>query len=390
MANKMILNKLKIRGLYGLYDYDLDFAGIKAPDVRFITAPNGFGKTTILRLIEAFFNRKMTMFVNPKLRYKEIEFYLPQYMVRVSQNRIVNDDIDSDDIMDDVKATISVFTVKGVNLKEEKIISREEAEQEKNDLLPKSLNIYLSSKRSHLVADNRLWVSDSNHEHVVELSRKIKDLICERDKQIETEVNKLIFHYANGLPVADTELKKARIRVGKLLARYHAVGIAKEFDDNLFKQGNNPLSIPYLLALNETLSADDTHLKKLEQFARWVKQCVFVNKKLVLQKESGVVFEVNDGIRTKILPEELSSGEKHMVVQAAELLFDSQDVSIVLIDEPELSYHPAWQMIYLQNIRRISKLSRIQYIIATHNAQMFDYDWDLSIDLFTQYKQLHK
>ena len=385
----MTLNEIKIRGLYGLYDYDLDFADIKESDVRFITAPNGFGKTTILRLIENFFNRSMTLFVSPKLVYKEVEFHMPQYTVRITQKRTVNDDINSDDILDKIEATVSVYAAKGRILIEEKTINQQDVEQNNDNLLPSSLNVYLRTRRPRLVADNRLWVNEGEYEHIVRLSRKVGDLISERDEQIAKNVNRLAFVYANKRQAFNDEIGKLRAGIVRLLARYHSVGLALEFNDTMIMDKDNPMSVSYLIALNETLSAKDSYLLKLECFAKWVNQCEFANKKLILQKDNGVVFEINDGLSTKILPEELSSGEKQMVVQAIELLFNSQDISIVLIDEPELSYHVAWQMVYLKNIRQVSKLSRIQYIIATHNPQMFNYDWDLSIDLYAQSKLLH-
>ena len=55
-----------------------------------------------------------------------------------------------------------------------------------------------------------------------------------------------------------------------------------------------------------------------------------------------------------------------------------------LIDEPELSYHPAWQMDYLKNLRSIAELGSYQFILATHSAQIFDYRWSYTIDLYKQ------
>ena len=43
-----MLNRLKIEKLFSLYDYDIDLTNADGSMVKFITAPNGYGKTTIL------------------------------------------------------------------------------------------------------------------------------------------------------------------------------------------------------------------------------------------------------------------------------------------------------------------------------------------------------
>jgi len=48
-----MLNSIYIEGLYGLYDYSLDFTKGEDRRLKIITGPNGYGKTTILQLIYA-------------------------------------------------------------------------------------------------------------------------------------------------------------------------------------------------------------------------------------------------------------------------------------------------------------------------------------------------
>lgn len=74
-----------------------------------------------------------------------------------------------------------------------------------------------------------------------------------------------------------------------------------------------------------------------------------------IKNENGnkqVVFEEN-GIETSI--NKLSSGEKQIVFRGGFLLKDSNraEGAIILIDEPELSLHPRWQMKILEFFRRI-------------------------------------
>ena len=47
-----MLTSVKIKSLFGLYSYELDFSN----RINFVTGPNGFGKTTILNLIEALYS----------------------------------------------------------------------------------------------------------------------------------------------------------------------------------------------------------------------------------------------------------------------------------------------------------------------------------------------
>ncbi len=70
---------------------------------------------------------------------------------------------------------------------------------------------------------------------------------------------------------------------------------------------------------------------------------------------------------------ELSSGEKQIVFRAGYLLRNIGTLSggIVLIDEPEISFHPSWQEKYIQFVKNIFSntegLIQAQIIIATHS-----------------------
>lgn len=389
MANNVVLNQIKIRGLYGLYGYDLDFTKGHNLDVRFITAPNGFGKSTILKIIEAFFKRSLHIFVNPKLRYEKIEFDLLKYRVVFTQKSISNQDENSDEDTDYVESVIEVFKSKGKTPIETTTINSVEVHANNSDLLPKTINIYLNSKHTHLVADNRLWIHKENDiEQIVKLTNIIKDIIEKKDAEISNRISEFLSFYMINQPAIDNNLEQLCKKTCRILSRFHKVGIALKFSESMLMK-DSPLRASYIRAINDSINGNDLDLRRLEQLANWINKCEFANKRMILRKEEGLIFEALDADNSKILPEELSSGEKQIVVQAIELLFCTQKGSIVLIDEPELSYHVAWQMIYFEQIISIAKLCKLQCIIATHNPQMFNFDWDLSIDLFTQYENFH-
>ena len=64
-----------------------------------------------------------------------------------------------------------------------------------------------------------------------------------------------------------------------------------------------------------------------------------------------------------------------------QLLFLTQPNSLVLIDEPEISLHVAWQKPFLTDLLRIAELSKVDFLIATHSPQIIGSRWDLTVEL---------
>jgi predicted ATP-dependent endonuclease of OLD family len=66
--------------------------------------------------------------------------------------------------------------------------------------------------------------------------------------------------------------------------------------------------------------------------------------------------------------QQASSGEFHFFTSVLGLLVNLRDNSLVLIDEPEISFHPNWQLRYLYYLREIFKnYKTCHFIIATHS-----------------------
>ncbi|MBY9074433.1 AAA family ATPase [Nocardioides sp. WL0053] len=73
----------------------------------------------------------------------------------------------------------------------------------------------------------------------------------------------------------------------------------------------------------------------------------------------------------------LSSGEQHLLALYTRLLFDTRRGTLVLIDEPEISLHPAWQHAFVRDIDRVAELVPMQVVIATHSPSIVNERWDL-------------
>ena len=94
----------------------------------------------------------------------------------------------------------------------------------------------------------------------------------------------------------------------------------------------------------------------------------------------------DDADHTILSADKLSSGEQHIVILVYDLLFESEDDSIFLVDEPELSFHLSWQGEFLPAIKKIVDIRKIQCVFATHSAQIFQHQWQISSDLFMSQK----
>ncbi len=54
----------------------------------------------------------------------------------------------------------------------------------------------------------------------------------------------------------------------------------------------------------------------------------------------------------------------------------------MLLDEPEISLHIAWQNNFLKDIKCIVDLNdNLQIILATHSPHILSDNWDLNVDL---------
>jgi len=70
-----------------------------------------------------------------------------------------------------------------------------------------------------------------------------------------------------------------------------------------------------------------------------------------------------------------------MLVLLSELLFVIEPNSLILIDEPEISFHVAWQQAFLDDLQKVTGLASLDVLIATHSPQIINERWDLTVQL---------
>jgi len=84
------------------------------------------------------------------------------------------------------------------------------------------------------------------------------------------------------------------------------------------------------------------------------------NEKVTFKNKNGKEFDIDN----------LSTGEKTLLSKVLYLYFKDIKNKIILIDEPELSLHPAWQNKVLKLYENFAKENNCQIIIATHSPHI--------------------
>jgi len=172
----------------------------------------------------------------------------------------------------------------------------------------------------------------------------------------------------------ELEQKRSRLmEIGLLKEEKEAFPIPREIDETKI----SVLSV-YVQDVEKKFSVFEEIAAKIKLFSEIINER-FLYKKMTISKENGFTFTASKG--DPLLPSSLSSGEQHELVLLYELLFKIKSNSLILIDEPELSLHVAWQEQFLEDLQKITQLSNFDILISTHSPQIISDRWDLTVEL---------
>jgi hypothetical protein len=105
----------------------------------------------------------------------------------------------------------------------------------------------------------------------------------------------------------------------------------------------------------------------------------FIDKELQIDRENG--FKITSANGTDVPLDKLSSGEQHQLILIFDLLFEVTPNSLIMIDEPELSLHVAWQNSFIESLLRIIGLNSFDVLLATHSPAIVARHFSLSVEL---------
>ena len=431
--------------LFGRFNYEIELG--EDESVSIITAPNGYGKTVILRILDSLFNRRLNFFW--KIGFREIR-------VTLASNRAIEIFQDSGDLIDDdhgrARKSISVKTYgfgsddevhrispsfeaselkyferyfpvdqigpdRWVDFPTEEVLSTEQiigryADQLPDRLLsafklPPWLQEAVSSVDVHLVETQRLLSLEEQQDARLTASRRraMPPSVVEKDaKDLADRISRLLQDYANESQKLDQTFPKRIIeQIGDEALSEREI---REDLQKLTERRDQLVSVGLLgMTLSEPIQPSDVFQedsirkilaiyiedtrKKLGIFnetyerIRLFKQIIdehFSFKSIEIDPEKGISSVDND-TREPIPLSELSSGEQHELVLIYDLLFKVESGSTILIDEPELSLHVAWQKRFISDLQKIKEINNMNVVIATHSPQIIHDRWDLVQEL---------
>ncbi|WP_422543455.1 AAA family ATPase [Methanosarcina sp.] len=173
----------------------------------------------------------------------------------------------------------------------------------------------------------------------------------------------------------------------ELQNQLNQLGLYSYDGDNQIRQLSEPgLHQETLLALK--LYIDDNKKKlevfsdlkiKMQNFSNIIEK-LFKNKEIIFSQNKGLTFLDTD-TRIELDPDQLSSGEQHLVVLFFDLLFRSKEGALILIDEPEISLHVSWQRKFIEILSEITKIVNMDIIVSTHSPSIVHDRMDLTVQL---------
>lgn len=417
------------------YDYDINLS----KGVNVLTGPNGYGKTTILNIVDSVLSGKFwrlffvkfdslrIFFEDNRQRYslfcdaKEIEsegineqnesvvekgqicisFYMEDNEVPIEQlvigqaykkrltSRFLSNlpySLNDRDIEDALESTY--------RLKDDSYLN----ENAKNILM------FLQQQKACFIREQRLVDIKSDFSSISYrrmFSRKIYTV-----EDIETDLRSLYASYREDFARESQKIDASFIM--RLISEDHEEYSEEEYNEKwrrlsdtmkayreygLVAQGDVLRDYPDGLRKMLSLYIDDLQKKmdiyrdfyeRLSLFENFVSKKQWSNKRIELNPETGisVINDVNEVIPLR----KLSSGEQNLIILYYKLAFTMQPNSLLLIDEPEKSLHVEWLEKMLDDYKLMAQKLSCQMLIATHSPVFINGEWDLTTDLYLNAK----
>lgn len=374
-----MLSEITIKALYGLYSYTLSFHPEKKQH-HFVTGPNAYGKTSLLKMINCLY--KQDFMGLSSVVFDEFDLHFEDgFHIHIGQQRIYDEDPNSDDTQP--KKVILLFTCKSAKNQSVEELYEWESDKEVEARL-NNMTAYLASHPIYLITDNRLYLGGSGASVGPQLQNNMKEFLLGLAGKINSALQQGMLDEHEG--ITENEYSERVEKIQPLIDSVMKYELVRKNPIPAYSEEKAAFCNTCIAAFENALVDDVLEgIARLDAFCLIVDNYDFANKRLELSPYFGVRFKAEDDISSILSFDQLSSGERHVLLMNYDILFEVADDSLVLIDEPELSFHLEWQGQFMTNLEELEGVRRdLQYIVCTHSPEMFNYVWDMAVDLFEQ------
>jgi predicted ATP-binding protein involved in virulence len=418
----MRVKGISVKKLFGVFDHSIPLN--MEERITIIHGPNGYGKTIMLRMLDGFFNLRYAAWRTTPFEEFRIDFedesyvriqpfknsagpIIDVYLVKpgageeVDQASVLLLQHPAEHVPDDYTTEFSADQENyerrtdrlGIS---EKIRQSRKSEPEWLSKLRKSVNIHFNRAdrllKKKTAEPQGLLPSPSKFELAVdryakELTEVIQAALAEYGEVSQALDRTFPARVIKEPPTPSLSSQELRQKLRSLEEkRAYLIGaglldsddaVDGQLQQDIDDRTKSVLSV-YVGDTEKKLGVLGKLAAKIDLFKRIIDQR-FLYKKMSIDREKGLSFTT---LNDRPLPAaRLSSGEQHELVLYYELLFKVEPDSLVLIDEPELSFHIVWQQRFLEDLQEITRLSSIDALIATHAPSIIHDRWDLTVEL---------
>ena len=375
-----MLRHITIKRLFHLYDYEIAMTsgdGNPIQDIMFLTGPNGMGKSTILRSVASVYKRDFGYFST--FPFERMTFDFDACTVDITQDTTIEEVEEGSDFPGSktVRIICDYMTKSEQPVNEHGVWGYRDGVKLAIPVSMPNMEMMFNSPKCLYISDKRLTEGADDaviHPNlVINVLRDIQALFSEG--------------YAAS---ADNEVpeigRKERVQeVKEVMQLLSDCEVALPIDMTLFND-EAAVSNHQLLCCENAIRNCGDRISRLQGFQQFVEASKFLGKRYRITMSNGLQFYAENEERSMLGFGRLSLGEQHIISQIYTMFFSPMPFQLVLVDEPELSFHLMWQMQYLGNIMAVQNMRKCAFLIATHSTQVFEGKFELTTDLFSQMK----
>lgn len=414
-----MLKKIVYKKLFGVFDYEIN---LKEDGVTIITGPNGFGKSTILKSIDAFYSFNIIFF--SRLDYEKISFFSvegkePISIEKKGEEIIINElKINVNDLQNEILRKFRrpyyyrIDESRWIDRRTDEIISEDDIIQSyiQNSYMDDEIGIqsieFLSlrekfkdySGETKFIKEQRLL----RERFYGRVEKQTVNVIDELPKQFKEKINRVSSIYSSEANNLDSSYPNRLFETKKGITKEEYTKYLKYMNEKFEKL--NKYNISDIKILGKQVKFLEEHSKALKVYFNDFEKKYKVFEELIEQldlftdiinsrlkfkdirisRDEGIVVhksKTNEQLRL----DQLSSGEKQEIILFYELIFESDKNIHLLIDEPEISLHIEWQLRFMDDLLRIAEKKKFKVTVATHSPQIINNHWDIQIDLGEMY-----